>query len=107
MVKGIIRRNDYAFVDKHNVIDEIRTAIQDSGEPVEYIAHSAGVCPATVHAWLNGRTKHPYTTSLEKVARALGKRLTFVDAEVHIGELLPPPHRTPRRHAVWGWRRYQ
>jgi DNA-binding phage protein len=97
----------YNFINKHSIIDEIRTAIQDSGEPVEHIAHSAEMCPQTLYAWLSGKTKKPYTASVEKVARALGKRLALVDGELHMGEIIPPAARTPRRHAAWGWRRYQ
>jgi hypothetical protein len=97
----------YNFVTKHSIIDEMRTAIEDSGEPIEHIAHSAEMSRHTLYAWLNGKTKRPYSTSIEKVARALGKRITLIDGELHIGEIILPAARTPRRHAAWGWRRYQ
>jgi hypothetical protein len=97
----------YNFVEKHSIVDEIRMAIQDSGEPIEYIARSAELNPHTLHAWLSGKTRKPYTASVEKVARALGKRLTLIDGELHMGEVIPLKHKTPRRHAAWGWRRYQ
>jgi DNA-binding phage protein len=96
----------YNFVDKHSIVDEIRTAIEDSGEPIEYIARSAEVSSVTIYAWLSGKTRKPYTASVEKVARALGKRLTLTDGELHMGEVIPLKHKT-RRHAAWGWRRYQ
>jgi hypothetical protein len=86
---GILRRNDYAFVDKHSIVDEIRTAIQDSGEPVEWIAHSAGVSRATIDAWMSGKTRKPYSSSIEAVARALGKHITLADGVLHLTE--PPP----------------
>jgi DNA-binding phage protein len=94
---GILRRNDYAFVDKHSIVDEIRTAIEDSGEPVEFIAHSAGVSRATIDAWLSGKTRKPYSTSIEAVARALGKHLSLSDGVLHLAD--PPPPVSPRNLA--------
>lgn len=91
---GIIKRNDYAFVDKHSIVDEIRTAIQDSGEPLEFIAQSAGVHRVTLVAWLNGKTRKPYATSIEAVARALGKRVSLVDGVARLTD--PPPPVSPR-----------
>lgn len=105
---GILRRNDYAFVEKHTIVDEIRTAIQDSGEPVEYIAHAAGVSRATIDSWLHGRTKKPYSTSLEAVARALGKRLTLSDnGDMQLVDIPHPPPAIKSRRLSLGWRRYQ
>lgn len=98
---GILKRNDYAFIDKHGIIDEIRTAIQDSGEPVEFIAHSAGVTPQTIYAWLSGKTRKPYSTSVEAVARALGKHITLVDGVMRLADPPPPkPAFTSARHVV-------
>lgn len=97
----------YNFVEKHSIVDEIRTAIQDSGEDPADIAARANVHRMTLHYWLNGKIKNPYAPTIEKVARALGKRLTLVDGELHLGELAPPPPPRTRRHAVWSWRRYQ
>ena len=94
----------YNFFDKHSIVDEIRTAIEDSGEPLAFIARSAGVHHKTIDAWLTGRTKKPYATSLEAVARALGKRLIVADGDLRLAD--PAPIRT-RRHAAWSWRRYQ
>jgi hypothetical protein len=99
-MRGILRRNDYAFVDKHSIVDAIRTAIQDSGEPVEFIAHSAGVTPQTIHSWLSGRTRKPYATSVEAVARALGKHVTLADGVAHLTDLPPPPKLKSFRHVI-------
>lgn len=99
---GILRRNDYAFIEKHSIVDELRSAIQDSGEPVEFIAHSAGVHRATIDAWLTGKTRKPYATSIEAVARALGKHVTLADGVLHLTD--PPPRIAPTftsaRHVV-------
>jgi|HubBroStandDraft_1064217.scaffolds.fasta_scaffold327216_3 transcriptional regulator with XRE-family HTH domain len=99
---GILRRNDYAFLDKHSIVDEIRTAIEDSGEPVEFIARSAGVHRATIDAWLTGKTRKPYSSSLEAVARALGKHLTLADGVMHLADPQPkaPPPFQSARHII-------
>jgi hypothetical protein len=99
---GILRRNDYAFVDKHSIVDEIRTAIEDSGEPVEFIAHSAGVHRATIDSWLTGKVRKPYSSSLEAVARALGKHLTLADGVMHLADPEPPrlPAFKSARHVI-------
>lgn len=97
---GPLKSQPYNWIDKHSIVDEIRTAIQDSGEPVEYIAKAANVSRATIDNWLMGRTRKPYSTSVEAVARALGKRLTLVDGELH---LEAPPRVSPAlssRHIV-------
>jgi hypothetical protein len=92
----------YNFVDKHGIVDELRTAIQDSGEPVEWIAHSAGVHRATIDAWLTGKTKKPYATSIEAVARALGKHITLADGVMRLEDLPPkaPPAFQSARHII-------
>ena len=92
----------YNFIEKHGIIDEIRTAIQDSGEPIEFIAHSAGVTPQTIHAWLSGRTRKPYATSVEAVARALGKHVTLADGVLRLvdPEPLRPLAFKSARHVI-------
>ncbi len=97
---GILKRNDYAFIDKHSIVDEIRTAIQESGEPVEWIAHSAGVNRATIDAWMTGKTKKPYSTSVEAVARALGKHVTLANGVLRLVDPLPPPAFRSERHVI-------
>ena len=95
----------YNFIDKHSIVDEIRTAIEDSGEPLAFIARSAGVSRKTIEGWLSGKTRKPYSTNVEAVARALGKRLIVADGDLRLAD--PAPVRTTRRHAAWSWRRYQ
>jgi len=90
-----------------NIIDEIRTAIGDSGMTVEVVARKAGLAPGTLYYWLEGKTTRPWVTNVEAVANALGKRLTMADGELHLGTMFPPPQVRARRHAAWGWRRWQ
>jgi DNA-binding phage protein len=99
---GILRRNDYAFIDKHSIVDELRTAIQDSGEPVEWIALSAGLSPRALYSWLSGKTRRPYSTSIEAVARALGKHLSLADGVMRLEDSPPrvPPAFQSARHII-------
>lgn len=91
-------QRSYNFVDKHGIVDEIRTAIQDSGEPVEHIAKSAGVHRATIDCWLTGKTRKPYSSSLEAVARALGKHITLADGVLRLTDPEPP---APSSKPIW------
>lgn len=88
----------YNFVDKHRIIDLIRTAIEHDGRPLYEIAEEAGVTPQTLHLWFNGKVRWPRADTLDKVAKALGKRfvLTMVDA--------PAP--APRNDRQWDWRKH-
>jgi transcriptional regulator with XRE-family HTH domain len=107
MMRGILRHNDYAFVDKHSIVARIRTAIQDSGEPLEYIARGAHVSRKTLEGWLSGKTKNPYSTNLESVARALGMRLELVGGQLRlIDNSSPGPVESVGRRQRWrDWRR--
>jgi DNA-binding phage protein len=92
----------YNFIDKHSIVDELRTAIQDSGEPVEWIARSAGVHRATIDAWLTGKTRKPYSSSLEAVARALGMHLSLTEGVMRLTDSEPVvrPAFPSARHVV-------
>lgn len=51
---------------------DLLTCIQDSGFSVEALANEAGIAPATLYFWLDGKTKHPRIDTVHKVATALG-----------------------------------
>lgn len=51
---------------------DLLTCIQDSGFSVDALAQEAGVAPATIYFWLDGKTKHPRIDTVHKVATALG-----------------------------------
>lgn len=51
---------------------DLLTCIQDSGFSVDALAHEAGVAPATIYFWLDGKTKRPRIDTVHKVATALG-----------------------------------
>ena len=103
---GVLNLNrSYNFVDKHGIVDAIRTAIQDSGEPLAYVAQSAGVSRGTLEGWLSGKTKKPYATNVEAVATALGMKLQLTGGKLLLIDNSPPPP-TPARLQRWkNWRR--
>lgn len=87
---------------EQDLLRVICRAIVDSKLSPEAIAERADVCAATLYAWLNGDTIHPYITTLEKVAGALGKRITMVDdrwALAPQAKAPPPAKRAPRAQA--------
>lgn len=73
--------NSYNFVDKDPVIDQMRTAIQDSGVTFAYIEQKSGVGKSTLHAWFNGRTKRPQHTTVMAVLRAIGYDLVLTKTD--------------------------
>jgi DNA-binding XRE family transcriptional regulator len=68
----------YNFTEKHEVIDEVRTLMQLNGMGVEQLARQAGVAPATIYFWFNGKTRRPQTPTLNAVGRVFGKRIGYV-----------------------------
>lgn len=92
----------YNFVDKLGIVDELRTAIEDSGETIDHIALRAGVSSPTIYSMLNGKVRRPYSTTLEGIARALGKHLELADGALHLVDPPPPPRpkRGQFRHVI-------
>jgi transcriptional regulator with XRE-family HTH domain len=101
----------YNFVDKHPIIDVIRTAIEESPYSPSRVAELAGLNHATITRWLNGGTRNPRAHSIDRVAAALGKRFKLVDArDVSIVTLRPvvaAESQSARRRQVYGWRRWR
>lgn len=54
---------------------DLLTCIQDSGFSIDALANEAGVAPATLYFWLDGKTKHPRIDTVHKVAAALGMNI--------------------------------
>lgn len=59
-------------LNRVRVFLDLLTCIQDSGFAIEALAQEAGVAPATLYFWLDGKTKHPRIDTVHKVATALG-----------------------------------
>lgn len=93
---------------EQDLLKVICRAIMQSGMTTNAIAARADVCPATLDCWLNGDTIHPYITTLEKVAAALGKKITMVDdrwalAPAAAKALPKPKPRSPAWTPAFRW----
>ena len=64
--------NSYLFRDKDPVIDEVRTAIANSGENWSQIERTSGVTRTTLRNWFSGPTKRPQHATVRAVLRAIG-----------------------------------
>lgn len=62
----------YNFLDKDPVIDEMRTALKDSGKTYQEIQADSGVSVTTLHNWFNGDTRKPQFATVRAAARAMG-----------------------------------
>lgn len=68
----------YLFRDKDPVIDQVRTAIEDSGVKWAFIEHKSGVTTQTLHNWFSGPTKRPQHATVRAVLRAIGYDFALV-----------------------------
>ena len=57
------------------VFEALKLEIRRSPLSIYTIAAKSGVHDVTIRYWLSDRTKNPRNDTLEKVARAIGKRL--------------------------------
>lgn len=69
---------------------ELKRAIMNDPRSVEALAIAAGVDRNTIWLWVEGKTKNPNISEVEKVANALGYKL----------RLDPTPPETPKRPAA-------
>lgn len=76
---GVLRlKKGYNFSDKDQIIDVLRTAVDDSGASWDDIAAEAGICKGTLYRWFQGNVIKPQIPTVAAVGRALGLQLTFV-----------------------------
>jgi DNA-binding phage protein len=54
------------------IIDKIKTIFADHGETVGHVASHAGVAPATLANWFNGKTRRPQFATTAAVVRSMG-----------------------------------
>jgi DNA-binding phage protein len=54
------------------IIDKIRTIFSEYGETVNHVATDAGVSPATLSNWFNGKTMKPQFATTAAVVRTMG-----------------------------------
>jgi transcriptional regulator with XRE-family HTH domain len=62
----------YMFKDKDPVIDQLRTAIGDSGMDYPEVAERSDVSVSTLYNWFYGMTKRPQHATVMAVTRAIG-----------------------------------
>jgi len=86
---------------------DLKREIVRSPMSVETIAARAGVAPSTIYFWLRGATRNPSVDAMDKVARALGKKITFVDGAFALEPLMTvrETQRARARTALWRFRR--
>jgi hypothetical protein len=67
----------YNFVDKAEIIDTLRTRLDDAGFTVASAANKSGVCQMTLRNWFDGKTKRPQLPTLNAVGRLVGMKLAW------------------------------
>jgi len=75
-------KNDYRFIDKDPVIDVIRSEMQRYGNlshaQLQKVSYESGVSVSTIHSWLFGETRRPWSLSPRFVLEALGVQVKYV-----------------------------
>lgn len=71
-------RTSYNFVDKSPVVGELQALIGST--PYKKIAAMTTLHPTTIGKLFSGKTKDPRAGTIERFARAYGKRIGLVDA---------------------------
>ena len=62
----------YRWQDADPIVEFLRNDITDSGWSTAYLAERAGVSYDTVRNIQNGKTRHPYNSTVETLLQALG-----------------------------------
>jgi len=76
-----------------SVFEALKLEIRRSPLSIYTIAAKCGVHDITIRYWLSGRTKNPRNDTLEKVARAIGKRLELSDGRFGLKSYAAQPTR--------------
>lgn len=77
--KGRLNLNrSYNFVDKAEIIDKLRTAMDDAGMTISLASNKSGVTRTTMKRWFDGKTKRPQVPTLNAVGKLVGLKLAWV-----------------------------
>lgn len=82
--RGFIRYSAYNFVQKDPAIDELRTILQDQnggkldGSLFRKVRDNGGPTEACLRGWFMGKTRRPFSDSLEAAGRAMGVKRKWV-----------------------------
>ena len=71
----------YSFKDKDPIIDEMRTAWQDSGYKASWCAKVSGVSGTTINNWFKGKTRSPQNQSACAFMGSLGYERKWVQTD--------------------------
>lgn len=82
MARGFIFRQyrTYQSVDKDEVIDKVRTLLQDEGlfKKLGVVHELSGVSASTLNNWFHGSTRKPQHITVAAVITSVGYREEFV-----------------------------
>jgi hypothetical protein len=83
------------------VFEALKLEIRRSPLSIYTIAAKSRVHDITIRYWLTGRTKNARNDTMEKVARAIGKRLELSNGRFGLEPYVARP--TTPRGAPWRW----
>lgn len=72
------------------IVNELCAAIEQDRRSTFKLAQAAGVNYMTLYGWLSGRTANPNIATLDKVARALGLQVAFLDGQYRLKPFTTP-----------------
>jgi hypothetical protein len=76
--KGPFKLNrSYNFVDKEEIIDILRTAVEDNHLSIHALSNRSGVAQTTIRDWFNGKTMRPQFPTLNAVGKIVGLKLKW------------------------------
>jgi len=64
--------DSYSFIEKDPIIDQMRTAWEDSGHTYVWCAKVSGLSSGTISNWFGGKTKRPQNAACCAFMGALG-----------------------------------
>jgi DNA-binding phage protein len=67
----------YNFVDKAEIIDKLRTAMDDAGLTLSVASNKSGVTRQTMRRWFNGKVMRPQVPTLNAVGKLVGLKLAW------------------------------
>jgi len=68
----------YNFVDKAEIIDKLRTAMDAADLSISAAANKSGVTRQTMKRWFDGKTQRPQVPTLNAVGKLVGLKLAWV-----------------------------
>jgi DNA-binding phage protein len=93
MARTLFRYRTYNFVDKDPVIDQLRTAMEDTAHTIGHLSDESGVSTTTLYNWFDGETRRPQFATVAAVATAMGVRsIAFSNGKPYLIGYVKRPH---------------